>query len=321
MPSGVFPKVAGELIYAADYNSIQSVVDSVMGLGAADEGYGQAITSLQLIPSTTAQVIQWVRLRNDMILARQHQTGVDESASLTVANSSSTISSTIANQYFNFAQTIRSNRLTLSAAGNSSTETLVDQTRTASWNGTLTHTVTITFPGYTTGSLTVTPANHARAFFNAGGKIWISSGRSGGTVGSPKNIDWTTMLGNGTTQPSGFGTVEFGYTETATVAGTASASGTTYNLGWYDMTTSDQLVFRKQAPAGNYAENDYEIYARKNVGSTQLILSIQFRDDDTGDTAIDEDVDGNLRSYIRQVRPSGSNVSVPTPTATGSGLL
>ena len=321
MPSGVFPKVAGELIYAADYNSIQSVVDSVMGLGAADEGYGQAITSLQLIPSTTAQVIQWVRLRNDMILARQHQTGVDESASLTVANSSSTISSTIANQYFNFAQTIRSNRLTLSAAGNSSTETLVDQTRTASWNGTLTHTVTITFPGYTTGSLTVTPANHARAFFNAGGKIWISSGRSGGTVGSPKNIDWTTMLGNGTTQPSGFGTVEFGYTETATVAGTASASGTTYNLGWYDMTTSDQLVFRKQAPAGNYAENDYEIYARKNVGSTQLILSIQFRDDDTGDTAIDEDVDGNLRSYIRQVRPSGSNVSIPTPTATGSGLL
>jgi hypothetical protein len=321
MPSGVFPKVSGELIYAADYNSIQSVVDSVMGLGATDEGYGQAITSLQLTPSTTAQVIQWVRLRNDMILARQHQTGVDESASLTVANSSSTISSTIANQYYNFAQTIRSNRLTLAAAGNSSTETLVDQTRTASWNGTLTHTVTITFPGYTTGSLTVTPANHARAFFNAGGKIWISSGRSGGTVGSPKNIDWTTMLGNGTTQPSGFGTVEFGYTETATVAGTASASGTTYNLGWYDMTTSDQLVFRKQAPAGNYAENDYEIYARKNVGSTQLILSIQFRDDDTGDATIDEDVDGNLRSYIRQVRPSGSNVSVPTPTATGSGLL
>ena len=33
------------------------------------------------------------------------------------------------------------------------------------------------------------------------------------------------------------------------------------------------------------------------------------------------DVDGNLRSFIRQVRPSGSNVSVPTPTATGSGLL
>jgi hypothetical protein len=65
----------------------------------------------------------------------------------------------------------------------------------------------------------------------------------------------------------------------------------------------------------------YEIYARRNAGSTQLILTIQFRDDDSGDPNIDEDVNGNLRSLIRQVRPSGSNVSVPTPTATGTGLL
>ena len=102
MPSGIFPKVVGELIYAADYNTIQSVVDSVMGLGSSDEGYGQAITSSQLVPATTAQVIQWVRLRTDMILARQHQTGVDESASLTAASSALSISAAVANQYYNF---------------------------------------------------------------------------------------------------------------------------------------------------------------------------------------------------------------------------
>ena len=51
-----------------------------------------------------------------------------------------------------------------------------------------------------------------------------------------------------------------------------------------------------------------------------LILTIQFRDDDAGDPSIDEDVSGNLRSLIRQIRPSGSNVSIPTPTAIGSGL-
>lgn len=321
MPSGIFPKVVGELIYAADYNTIQSVVDSVMGLGSSDEGYGQAITSSQLVPATTAQVIQWVRLRTDMILARQHQTGVDESASLTAASSALSISATVANQYYNFSQTIRSNRLTLATTGgNSSTETLVDQTRTASWNGTLNHTVTITFPGYTTGSLVVSAANHARVFFNAGGQILISAGRSGGSASS-KNITWTTMLGDGSTVPSGFGTVAFDYTQTSTVTGTASSAGTTYNLGWYDMTASDQLIFNKAAPAGNYAENDYEIYARRDAGSTQLILTIQFRDDDAGDPGTDEDVDGNLRSLIRQIRPSGSNVSIPTPTATGTGLL
>lgn len=324
MPSGVFPKVAGELIYAADYNTIQSIVDSVMGLGSSDEGYGQSITSSQITPGTSAQVIQWLRLRNDMLFARQHQTGVDESANLTIASSATQISATIANQYYTYANTIRSNRLTLaSSGGNSSTETLVNQTRTTSWNGTLTHTVTVDFAGYTTGSLTVSAANHARAFFNAGGQIWISSGRSGGSGSSSKNIDWTTMLGdnNGVGTPTGFGVVAFDYTKTSTVAGTAASAGTTYNIGWYDLTTSDQLVFRKQAPSGSYSENDYEIYARKNAGGSQIIFSILFKDDDSGDPNVDEDVDGNLTSLIRQVRPSGSNVSVPSPTATGSGLL
>lgn len=323
MPSGVFPKVAGELIYAADYNTIQSIVDSVMGLGSSDEGYGQSITSSQIVPGTTAQVIQWLRLRNDMLLARQHQTGVDESSNLTIASSGTQISAAIANQYYNYAQNIRNNRLTLaSTGGNSSTETLINQTRTTAWNGTLTHTVTITFGGYTTGSLVVSGANHARAFFNAGGQIWISSGRDGG-ASTNKNLTWTTMLGDNNTigTPTGFGVVAFDHTRTTTVAGTAASAGTTYNIGWYDLTTSDQLVFSKQAPSGSYAENDYEIYARRNSASDQLILSIVFRDDDSGDPNFDENVTGNLKSLIRQVRPSGSNVSVPTPTATGTGLL
>ncbi len=321
MPSGVFPKAAGELIYAADYNTIQSIVSSVMGLGASDEGYAQAITSSQIVPGTTAQVIQWTRLRNDMILARQHQTGVNESGNLSIAASAATITSSLANQYFTYANLIRADRLTLaSTGGNSSTETLVDQTKTISWNGTLNHVVTITFPGYTTGSLVVSAADHARAFFNAGGQILISAAKSGGSTTAPKNIAWTQMLGDGT-QPSGFGTISFNYTATTTVVGTASSAGTTYGLGWYDMNTSDQLIFRKQAPSGSYAENDYEVYAKRNAGSTQLILTIRFRDDDSGDPNFDEDVDGSLRSLIRQVRPSGSNVSVPTPTASATGLV
>lgn len=320
MPSGVFPKVAGELIYAADYNTVQSIVDSVMGIGTSDSGYGQAIISSQISPGTTAQVIQWLRLRTDLLLARQHQTGNDESANLSVASSSNQITATVANQYYNFASVVQTNRLTIAASGNSSTETLINQTRTTSWNGTLNHTVTVTFPGYTTGALTVSGANHARAFFNAGGQVLISASRTGGSGGSSKNIAWTTMLGDGTT-PSGFGTVSFNYTATSTVAGTAAAAGTTYNIGWFDLTTSDQTVFLKTGPSGNYAENDYEIFARRNSASDQLILTIQFRDDDSGDPSVDENVDGNLNSLVRIIRPSGSNVSVPTPTASGSGLL
>ena len=297
-----------------DYNTIQSAVAKVLGPptdGAPRYGYNQAVSSSQVAVGNKVTLSHWLNVRADAIKARGHQTGSgSESNNISIPTNANLIRESLRFEYYNYAVLLDTYRDTL-GTGQFTIDTANTAQRLDDWNGNLISTVTMNFGDVPT----------IRAFFNAGGKIWISSGRSGGTVGSPKNIDWTTMLGNGTTQPSGFGTVEFGYTETATVAGTASASGTTYNLGWYDMTTSDQLVFRKQAPAGNYAENDYEIYARKNVGSTQLILSIQFRDDDTGDTAIDEDVDGNLRSYIRQVRPSGSNVSVPTPTATGSGLL
>jgi hypothetical protein len=97
--------------------------------------------------------------------------------------------------------------------------------------------------------------------------------------------------------------------------------GTTYGIGWYDLSTSNQLIFNKAAPAGDYSANDYEVYARRDAGSTQLILTIQFKDDAGPNPNIDEDIDGSLQSLIRQVRPSGSNVSVPTPTASGAGLL
>jgi hypothetical protein len=110
-------------------------------------------------------------------------------------------------------------------------------------------------------------------------------------------------------------------TLSTTVTGTASSAGTTYGIGWYDLSTSNQLIFNKAAPAGDYSANDYEVYARRDAGSTQLILTIQFKDDAGPNPNIDEDIDGDLQSLIRQVRPSGSNVSVPTPTASGTGLL
>jgi hypothetical protein len=84
-------------------------------------------------------------------------------------------------------------------------------------------------------------------------------------------------------------------------------------------------VGQKNAPSGSYAENRYYIYARRDAGSTQLILTIEFQDNDLGDQvglgpAVDENVDGTLNSVIGQFRPSGANVSVTGPTASQSGM-
>jgi hypothetical protein len=68
------------------------------------------------------------------------------------------------------------------------------------------------------------------------------------------------------------------------VACDSAATGSA--TGWFDLTTSNQLVGQKSAPSGSYAENRYYIYARRDTGSTQLILTIEFQDNDVGDPNI-----------------------------------
>jgi len=304
MPSGVFPKVAGETIFAADYNLIQSTIDGIMGVGAGQSGYGQAVSSGQITtsPPTVVGVSQWTNLRNDMLKARQHQTGVSESANLTLPTTSSTIDATLANQYYNFSQTIVSNKFAL-GSGQSSSEGLNVGTRSTNWNGTITHTVTLSFAN----------ANQARYFFNAGGEIRFSASLTGHSSTSKTNT-WATML-------SSMGTIFFNYNTTGTVSGTASSAGTSYAIGWYGLTTSDQLCFYKPAPAGAYAANDYWIYARRDAGSTQIIFTINFQDDAGGNPNFDEPVDGTLTSSVGMIRPSGANVSVTGPTTPASTSL
>jgi hypothetical protein len=106
------------------------------------------------------------------------------------------------------------------------------------------------------------------------------------------------------------------YTQTTYTGATAIGS----NIGFNDLTTSDQLIGQKSAPSGSYAENRYYIYARKSSDSTQVILTIQFQDNDIGDTQTDENVSPTLNSVIAQYRPSGANVSVASPTASGTGI-
>ena len=38
---------SGSLVEASDYNTIQTKVDSILGTGSGDKGYGQAVSSSQ----------------------------------------------------------------------------------------------------------------------------------------------------------------------------------------------------------------------------------------------------------------------------------
>lgn len=292
----------GSTIEKADYDTIKAKVDLVFGTGSGQTGYGQSITSPTVSAGSVIYAASWLALRNDMVKCRQHQgitvsnSSATDGANLLVPASGNSISEALRNQFNLFSNTITSNKFLIGASQYSS-EGLITGTRSTAWNGTLTHTVTLS-----------STADNIRQFFNAGGKIRVSANRSGGTSSS-KNTTWDTMF-------SQMGEFVMDYTQT-TVTG-ASATGSA--LGWFDLTTSNQLIGQKSAPSGSYAENRYYVYARRDAGSTQIILTIEFQDNDVGDPNFDENVDGTLNSVVSQYRPSGANVSVTGPTASQSGM-
>jgi hypothetical protein len=299
----------GSRVRAADYNAIQGKVALVLGNGTGNYGYGQSLVSSQVAVGDLIRAVQWNNLRTDLLKARQHQTGVDETSNLTLASTSSVISEALRAQYDNMADTVTANRLAVASNQGTLENVVSPYQRTSAWNGTLTHTCTVTFSSY----------DAARHFFNAGGNFQISASRTGGNSGS-KNNTWTLML-------SQMGTITMNYT--TTVCGDPSSTATTYPIGFYSLSNSNQMIFRKQAPAGAYAENDYFIYAR--LDGSSIVFSIVFEDEDAGDLnnpspgfppgpVQDEDVDGTLTSYIQMFRPSGSNVSVAVPSASQSGF-
>ena len=106
-----------------------------------------------------------------------------------------------------------------------------------------------------------------------------------------------------------------------------SSPGTSFNIGNFNMTATDQLVFQKDG-TGVYAENDYNIKA-KELNSTTIQFTIQFRDDDVGDDtnndgAInpqDESVTGTLQSVVGERLPTGSRVSLTSPTFNTTNTL
>lgn len=322
---------AGLLIEAADYNAIRAKVNAVMGVGSGSSGYGQALYANGDVSST--QLITADQLRNlqkDVIRARLHQVGSGLTglvAANPVATSAGLVQATHFSTLDSDATLINTDKLSAHSS-QLSLEPLLTGTRNTAWTTVVTHTVTVTFGGYTTpivspnpnNALTVSAANHARAFFNAGGKIAFSATRTGGSA-TLKNTYWTNLL-------NAMGEIQFNYTTTVST----NSSGTAQPIGWYDLTTSNQLIYRKNHSGYGYSysgynANSYRIYARRDAGSTQAIFTIEFRDDDTNDV---DSVNGTLNSYVNMYRPSSGSitlgaysitgVSVTAPTASQSGM-
>jgi hypothetical protein len=321
---------------AADFNAIQSVISSVMGIGSGTQGYGQTVSSTTASANAAITEAQWDNIRSDLTKARVHQTNTAVATNSTVAGSpwqtlfdvtnSTVISESIRAQYQSFADNgVNLNRFTMAAAQSTPNSVLSTTTRTASWgavgNLSISHTITVTWAGY--GILSA--ADHMRCFFNAGGFIQIRASRTG-TAATTKDTDWTSMLGNGTVN-SGFGDVIIrgqGSTYTGSIYGSGFAFPTSTGFHTMSSTSGSPTRFMNQGSfVTQYAENRYILDAYKT--SNTMVFTVTFQDADTGDQTglgpgVDESVTGTLTSTCLCTYPSGANVSVNPPTASATAL-
>jgi hypothetical protein len=289
----------GDIITAARYNSLQSRVATVMGVGSGDDGYGQNLNSAQVNVNDNVQAIDINQLYTDMANGRIHQTGATPSEinivtqNVDIVLDSDTINKKGIVQFENLATTLENDKF-VAHLSQTTAEAAIAGTRTTSWNGTISHIIDVTFAD----------ADHQRHFFNAGGTVRFASNIT--YVGSSsKTIDWMTMLVN-------MGTVSMNYTST-----TATGSGSGSAIGYHDLDSSYQQLFEKTG-SGLYAANDYKIEGSK-VSATVLRFKVTFNDDNTGNPNTDENVEGVLNSTITQLRPTGAAVEVASPNYSTNG--
>ena len=292
-------------ILATDYNTIQSKIATVLGVGSGTSGYGQPVTSIQVAQGTPILVSQWTALRNDLLKARNHQTTTDQSGQLTVITTTTQIKESDRAAYDSMADLITTNRLITPPSGQGTLADVGTSSRSSAWNGTISHVVTATFPNY----------DSARAFFNSGGNFQFSGSQSGGTdtaIGS-KNDSWNKMLSN-------MGTITFDYSSTSSAGTTPGTSAS--NIGYYQLTTSAQTIFTKSTENSSYAPNQYDITAKINAAGSVITFTIHFSDlsgQPNAPWGSDENIDGTLISQVQAYYATGSNVAVSLPAVSSVG--
>jgi len=329
----------GDIIKAADYNGIQAKVEKVLGTSENTDptfGYGQAVNSSPVtalsdpsVPngdSVTADQVN--NLLDDLGVIFKHQTGNNETTpsfaigEIIGANSSgsgmtyNTDGSVAINDEdvakgINDLETLIDN-LTASrfdmANSQSETVTAITDSRTRDWNNTVISEFTVSFSSEL----------DRRHFFNAGGEIRIE-----GTV------DLSTSTGNSLSRDQGWNallenvsTVIFDHSIAVDTGNAAGVSRPNGNIGNYQLTSSYQTVFRKDASSGVYSDSFWFIEARENSSSeisfrVNLVDSGPESDSDSGSTGsvpggINEPITADL-TFDYGYRRADGPVVVATP--------
>lgn len=260
---------AGGLIQATDYNGFASTtaganVNDVWSTGSTDKGWGQ--TALATVSAAgTVTATQWADLVNRISsMGSQTNTTI---TSRVAPTSGSTIS--ILAAVNTDLTNITTNRNNAVAVGTQFTGWTGTNSKTAATSGA---TWTITF----TNTITFASADAARYFFNGGGLIKIDVSKTAtGALGDPEWNDLANTL-CGDIYISGVAAshtiAATAYTGVTKIGGTGTPNTLATTLGWYNLTTTNQIIYKQFADTAPYTANFIQHSARTAGSGTQLII-------------------------------------------------
>ena len=260
---------SGGLIQATDYNGFVSTnaanINDLWSTGSSDKGYGQsAISTVSTAGTITAT--QWASLVNTLSsIGNQTNTTLTARSAPTAGTLISILAAV--NTDITNVTTNRNNALAVGSqfTGWSGTNSKTAATTGATWSIVFTNTVTFA------------SADAARYFFNGGGLIKLDVSKTAtGALGDPEWNDLATTL-CGDIYISGAGTAHtiaaVSYTGVTKVGGTGTPSTLQNSLGWYNLTTSDQVIYKQFADTSPYTANFIQHSAKTATAGTQLVIT------------------------------------------------
>jgi hypothetical protein len=270
--------VVNGLIEAVDYNGFVSTnganVNGIWSTGAATAGYGETAVST-VSAGATITATQWSTLNSRISSMASHQGTTITSRSNPVTGATIAILANLNTDITN----ITAARGNASASG-AQTTTFSGTTSKTTATGSGSTPWTITF----THTVTWASANAARYFFNAGGRIkWETSKTSTGNLADAEWNDLANTLvgdlfitGGSVLNPQTIAGTP--YTGTTKSGGTGTPVTLTTTTGWYNLLTTDTLIYKQFADTAPYTGQFIAVNAKTAGAGTQLVLTTTWVD-------------------------------------------
>lgn len=282
----------GSLIQAADYNGFVSLnvganVNNVWATGSTTSGYGQSALS-NVSAAGTVTATQWAGLVNNIQSMASHTGATTTARTAPVAGNTISILSAVNTDL----TTITANRANAAASGTQyGTFTGNISKTTATGSGSTAWTITFTH------TITWASADAARYFFNAGGIVKWQTQKTADTTAA--DTEWNdlanTLVGN--INITGGGTARIAgtnYTGTTKVGGTGTPTTLLTATGWYQLLTSDTLIYKQFADTAPYTGSFIQINAKTAGTGTQLVLTTVWSDPGGGGAGAPDNISGGV---------------------------